>query len=158
MATNGVLVIPPGSLSGTLQVRIIGDQLPEHNERFWIQFSNPVNVILTDDPRSRVMIIDDDKGKPVTINQMNKPSTVQESLKIPTVARRNQVWFIPLIGSYENEVFVMNAQGQVVSRMINYKNQVPLSNLTTGIYFYRIRIKEENGERKEYVGKLFISE
>ena len=89
---------------------------------------------------------------------MNKPSTVQESLKIPTVARRNQVWFIPLIGSYENEVFVMNAQGQVVSRMINYKNQVPLSNLTTGIYFYRIRIKEENGERKEYVGKLFISE
>jgi hypothetical protein len=74
------------------------------------------------------------------------------------VARRNQVWFIPLIGQYENEVIVMNAQGQVVRRMINYKNQVPLNNFSTGIYFYQIRVKEKNGQSRLYTGKLFISE
>jgi hypothetical protein len=158
VATSGVLVIPAGSISGMIEVRIIGDVLAEHNERFWLQFSNPVNVTLTDDPRSRIMIIDDDKGKPQTTNQIEKNNNEHESLKIPTVARRNQVWFIPLISNYENEVLVMNAQGQVLSRMVNYKNQVPLTNFSTGIYFYHIRIKEKNGQSRLYTGKLFISE
>ena len=104
------------------------------------------------------MIIDDDKGKPLSINQVEKTATEYELLKIPTLARRNQVWFIPLIGNYENEIFIMNAQGQVVSRMINYKNQVPLNNLSTGIYYYRIRIKEKDRQPREYSGKLFVSE
>jgi hypothetical protein len=158
VAASGVLVIPPGSISATFQVNIIGDLLPEHNERFWIQFSNPVHVMLTDDSRSRIMIIDDDKGKPTTINQVNKTGNGQASLKIPTVARRNQVWQIPLIETYENEVMVINAQGQVVKSIVNYKNQVAIGNLSTGIYFYRIRVKGNDGQYTEYKGKLFISE
>jgi hypothetical protein len=48
---------------------VIGDVLRESNERFKINFSDPVNVLLPADPNSHVMIIDDDKGKPNSASQ-----------------------------------------------------------------------------------------
>src|SRR5436190_11070219 len=63
VTTRGVLTIPAGSTSGILRITIIGDLLRESNERFWLNFSNPVNVIIDGDYRSRLMILDDDKGR-----------------------------------------------------------------------------------------------
>ncbi|HJS53104.1 MAG TPA: MopE-related protein, partial [Chitinophagaceae bacterium] len=161
VAINGVLVIPAGTLSGSIQVRIIGDLLRESNERFIINFTNPVNAVLNDDSYSRIMIIDNDKGKNDNNNNAARADQVplkEEIFKIPTVTRRNQVWVISQIGNYENEVLIVNVQGRLVSRFVNYHNQTPLGNVSTGLYFYRIRIMENPGQYKYYSGRLLITE
>jgi len=155
---SGTLMIPVGKTSGSLQVKIIGDLLRESNERFKINFSDPANVLLPADPNSRVMIIDDDKGKPNSASPNKEVMTEAATFKIPTVARRNTVWMIPQIGNYENEVLIVNVQGQVVSRFVNYHNQSALGNVSTGLYFYRIRIMENPGQYKYYAGRLLITE
>ena len=106
------------------------------------------------------MIIDNDKGK----NDNNATARTdqvpvkEEIFKIPTVTKRNQVWVIPQIGNYENEVLIVNVQGQVVNRFVNYHNQTALGNVSTGLYFYRIRIMESPGQYKYYSGRLMITE
>ncbi|HWN88544.1 MAG TPA: Calx-beta domain-containing protein [Chitinophagaceae bacterium] len=156
--TSGTLVIPAGKTSGSLQVRIIGDLLRESNERFKINFSEPVNVLLPADPNSRVMIIDDDKGKSNSASPNKDLMTETVPFKIPTVVKRNTVWMIPQIGNYENEVLILNVQGQMVNKLINYKNQTPVGNLAAGLYFYRIRITERDGQNRYYSGRLLITE
>jgi len=159
VAANGVVIIPPGSSLATIKINVIGDLLKESNERFWVSFSNPVNVVLPDDPRCRIMIIDNDKGKVTTAAANNEQVPIKEEIfKIPTVTRRNQVWVIPQIGNYENEVLIVNVQGQVVSRFANYHNQTALGNVSTGLYFYRIRIIENPGQYKYFSGRLLITE
>jgi hypothetical protein len=161
VAANGILIIPPGSSSATIQIKIIGDLLNESNERFWLNFSNPVNVVFPNDPRSRFMIIDNDKGKGKgnnTIANNDQTPIREEIFKIPTVTKRNHVWVIPQIGNYENEVLIVNVQGQVVSRFVNYHNQTAVGNVSTGLYFYRIRIMESPGKYKYYSGRLLITE
>jgi len=156
---SGVLVIPPGATSGIIRVGIVGDLLRENNERFNLNFSNAINVIIPANDHSRIMIIDDDKGKANKTIANNEQSPVREEIfKIPSVARRNQVWMIPQISNYENEVLIVNVQGQVVSRFVNYHNQTALGNVSTGLYFYRIRIMESPGQNKYYTGRLLITE
>jgi hypothetical protein len=157
-STSGTLLIPVGKMSGSLQVKIIGDLLRESNERFKINFTEPVNVVLPPDPNSRVMIIDDDKGKPNVAANSKEVLMEQASLKIPNVVRRNQVWVIPQISNYENEVLITNVQGQIISRFINYRNQTNIGNVASGLYFYRIRITESKGQYKYYSGRLLITE
>jgi hypothetical protein len=154
---HGTLTIPVGATTGRIQLSIIGDLLRESNERFNLRFSDPVNAQLPPDPVSKVMIIDDDKGKR-TVAANNDQSFIEEApLKIPTIARSNQVWRIPGIGNYLNEITILNVQGQVVTRFMNYQNQVALPNLSTGLYFYRIKIMDR-GQGAYYSGRLLISE
>jgi Putative metal-binding motif/Calx-beta domain len=158
VATNGTLSIPVGAISGIIQIKVIGDLLREDNESFWLGFSNPVNFVLGSDPRTRIMIIDNDKGKPNSATPTKEMLTEAASFKIPTVVKRNTVWMIPQISYYENEVLVMNVQGQIVSRFINYKNQTSIGNVAAGLYFYKIRIRESDGQHKFYSGRLLITE
>ena len=152
-------MIPAGKTTGSLQVKIIGDLLRESNERFKINFNDPLNVLLSADPNSRVMIIDNDKGNPNNATTRAEQAPIkEESWKIPNVVRRNQVWTIPQIGNYENEVLIMNIQGQVVNRFINYRNQTSVGHVSVGLYFYRIRIMENPGQYRYYSGRLLITE
>jgi len=157
-SAQGTLLIPAGKLSASLQVKIIGDVLRESNERFKINFTDPVNVLLPSDPNSHVMIIDDDKGKPNSASPNGDAMTEVTPFKIPTVIKRGTVWMIPQISNYENEVMILNVQGQIVNRFINYKNQTAVGNVASGLYFYRIQIKESSGQLKYYTGRLLITE
>jgi hypothetical protein len=159
VATSGVLIIPAGSTSGTIEVKIIGDLLKESNERFWLNFSNPVNVIISGDPRSRVMIIDDDKGKNTQTITTTASADLRESpINIPNVVKRNHVWMIPSAITRKSEVEIINILGEVVFRVNNYNNDIPVGNVAVGMYFYKIRSVEVNGNTREYIGKLFITE
>jgi hypothetical protein len=159
IATNGVLTIPAGAISVTVPIRVVGDILRESNEHFWLQFSNPVNVNIGTEGRCKFIIIDDDKGKRNhSTTRIDNSVGADEMFKIPTVARANQTWKIPQIEMYENEILIINVQGQVVSRFANYRNNIPLGDLSTGIYFYRIRVKERNGETRYFTGRLLITD
>ena len=82
---NGTLIIPAGQSKGVLQVTIIGDLIRESNERFLINFSDPVNVALpTVNSSSRVMIIDDDKGRKNSTNRNDQAVMEENVLKIHT--------------------------------------------------------------------------
>ena len=159
LPASGTLTIPVGSSSGVIPLQIVGDLLKENNERFNLNFSNPVNVVLPSDPHSKVMIIDDDKGSGNnTVAATDRIPAEDELLKIPSVAKRNQVWTIPQIGNYKNEVSIMNTQGQTVKRFVNYQNQLPLNNVSAGLYFYRIFMVDGKNQIKYYSGRLLITE
>ena len=158
VGTNGVLIIPAGGVSGIVRVGIIGDRLRENNERFHLNFSNPINVILGD-AQSRIMILDDDKGKDNQKAEMEDIITeAQPVFKIPNMVRSNNVWTIPGIERIENEVMVVNTMGQLIFKASNYKNSVSIGNVATGIYFYRIKVTEKDNLVKYYTGRLLITE
>jgi len=163
VATSGILNIPVGSSSGTVQLKIVGDLLKESNERFLLNFTDPVNVVISGEPHSQIMIIDDDKGK-INTNYINispvviQRQRIEELLRIPSVTRRNQVWTIPSIEGYQNEVLILNTQGLLVRRFVNYTNHASIGNEAAGIYFYQIRILDGGGQVKYYSGRLLISE
>jgi hypothetical protein len=160
-ATNGVLIIPQGASMGIVQVGIIGDMLREPNERFRVNFSNPINVVIQGNAFSRIMIIDDDKGNPNVRVSSEKESAADKenlSLKIPNTARRSQPWIIPGIHTVENELVILNQQGQVVLKTRNYRNNIPVPAVSTGIYFYRLVYKNLKGEVIRRSGKLLITE
>jgi hypothetical protein len=135
---SGVLIIPQGSFSGIIRVSIIGDLLRENNERFRINFSNPVNVIISGDPYSRVMIIDDDKGK------------------LGTILRRGQPWRVPIYANRLNEVLIFNQQGSPVYKASNVNNNISLGKLSAGTYHYLVKAKDENNVLQEYSGLIVI--
>ena len=158
VGTNGVLIIPAGGVSGMIRVGIIGDRLRESNERFHLTLSNPINVILGD-AQSRIMILDDDKGKNNEKAGMENILTeVQPVFKIPNMVRRNNVWTIPGIERKHNEVMVVNTMGQLIFRASNYKNSVSIGDVATGIYFYQIKVIEKDNALKYYAGRLLITE
>ncbi|HET9433799.1 MAG TPA: MopE-related protein, partial [Chitinophagaceae bacterium] len=158
VATQGVLTIPVGATSGTIPVSIIGDRLRENNERFWLNFTNPVNAIIEGDRRSRIMIIDDDKGKLNVRTELDIRREQLPGLSIPNVVSRNHIWTITAISEMKNEVIIMNMQGQVIFRANNYKNNIPIGNVATGLYVYQIRVMEKDKTMKYYTGKLFVTE
>ncbi|MBC8180892.1 hypothetical protein H8E88_07190, partial [candidate division KSB1 bacterium] len=67
--TTGILNIPAGSLTGTINVPIIDDGLDENNEVFTVDLSNPVNATITDN--QGVGTINDNDGAP-TISISNQ--------------------------------------------------------------------------------------
>jgi hypothetical protein len=159
VAAQGVLIIPIGVSSGIIHVSIIGDRLRENNERFWLNFSHPVNVLIEGEGQSRIMIIDDDKGKNNQRAEMeNNLTEAQPVFKIPNMVRRNNVWTIPGIERMENEVMVVNTMGQLIFKVSNYKNRVSIGNVATGIYFYRIKVVEKDNSVNYYTGRLLITE
>jgi CHU_C Type IX secretion signal domain len=83
---------------------------------------------------------------------------VQPQSNIPNIARRNHVWNIPLMMTTANEVVIFNMEGSIVFRTGNYRNNIILPNVSTGIYFYQIRYRNEKGEMIRQSGKLLITD
>lgn len=143
---TGTVMILAGRQKGWAHVGIIGDVNREQNEHFWLNFSNPVNVILDTPRRNRILIMDDDNAL-----------TKDPQFKIPSLVKRNQIWKIPNLDKYENEVVIMDAQGRVVAKFVNYRNNIPVGNLAAGIYFYKITVLV-HGQYRDFSGRLLITE
>ena len=47
-STSGTLTIPPDALTGTITVTIVGDQIQESNQTFFLNLSNAVNATILD--------------------------------------------------------------------------------------------------------------
>jgi uncharacterized repeat protein (TIGR01451 family) len=46
LATNGVLVLPPGTTNGVISVAVLGDVIAKSNEVFYVNISGPTNAVL----------------------------------------------------------------------------------------------------------------
>ena len=47
-STSGTLTIPPDTLTGTINVTIVGDQIQESNQTFFVNLANAVNATISD--------------------------------------------------------------------------------------------------------------
>jgi hypothetical protein len=140
VATQGLLTIQVGGTSGTIRLTIIGDRIRENNETFWLAFSNPVNVVIDSDKRSRVLIIDDDKGKPGMI------------------LTRSQPWRIPIYANKLDEIVIFSQQGLPVFKALNVVNNISFAKLSAGTYHFVVKAKDKKGVVQEYKGLLIIME
>jgi hypothetical protein len=138
VGTQGTLIIPAGGTSGVVRVSIIGDRVREQNERFWLNFSNPINVIIAGDRQSRIMIIDDDKGKSATI------------------ITRAQSWRVPISAGWLEEVMIFNQQGVAVYKAINVNNNMSLAKLATGAYHYVVKARDKTNQVREHRGMIVL--
>jgi len=68
-AASGTLMIPAGQTSGTITVAVNGDGLAEPNENFFVNLSNPINTVITDN-QGMATILDDDPPE-IRINDMS---------------------------------------------------------------------------------------
>ncbi len=137
LTTSGILIIPVGASSGIIRVTIKGDIIRENNERFHLVFSNPINVTVSGDPFSRVMIIDDDKGK------------------LMTLVRRNEQWRVPVPADQLEEIVLFNKNGLPVIKKGNTSNSINLSRLASGVYYYQVSARLDN-KATMYSGMLLI--
>jgi uncharacterized repeat protein (TIGR01451 family) len=97
-AVAGTLVIPAGSVTGTIAVTIFDDALDEDNETFTVTLSTPVNVIIgdgegigtimDDDPLPEVSLADfevsEDAGAATVVVSLSTPSGLDVSLDYVT--------------------------------------------------------------------------
>ena len=80
-AASGTLTIKAGSTSKNIEVKIIGDSIPENNERFFLVLSNPVNAILGINDSATCTIKNDDPQLSATSSD-NFENNNTASLKI----------------------------------------------------------------------------
>src|SRR5439155_241900 len=59
LATSGTLTIPAKTLSGTIQVSVVGDHIAEPNETFFVNLSNPTNATIGDGQGVGTILNDD---------------------------------------------------------------------------------------------------
>ncbi|MEP7319504.1 MAG: Calx-beta domain-containing protein [Panacibacter sp.] len=80
-AASGILTIKAGHTSKNIEVKIIGDSIPENNERFFLVLSNPVNAILDINDSVTCTIKNDDPQLSATFTD-NFENNNAASLKI----------------------------------------------------------------------------
>ncbi|TDQ13611.1 Calx-beta domain-containing protein, partial [Algoriphagus boseongensis] len=141
VATNGKLIIPAGSISGKVFVGIIGDKLPEKNERFNLKFTNPVNVTLPANPQIPIQILDDEKGK-----------------RIGIMVSRAEQWFVPGAPDLLDEIIIFNPKGLVVFTGTNIPNQITLPQLAAGSYNFTAKARDKKGNVQIISGMLIIKD
>jgi hypothetical protein len=73
-ATSGALTFPPGSLSQSIAVPVLGDTLDEVDETFTVNLSGAVNAIIAD-ATGVATILDDDPPPALTINDVTVTET-----------------------------------------------------------------------------------
>ncbi len=59
LTASGLLTFPPGSLTQTISVPVIGDTVVEANEIFWVKLSNPIGASLANERGEGVILNDD---------------------------------------------------------------------------------------------------
>ena len=59
LTASGLLTFPPGSLTQTISVPVIGDTVVEANETFWVELSNPTEASLANERGEGVILNDD---------------------------------------------------------------------------------------------------
>lgn len=87
----------------------------------------------------------------------SQKEAVTETVAIPNVLRRSQIWRIPALPA-TNRVMVYDVTGKLVWAATNYANNKAFTSVASGLYFYAITVKDEQGKEKNYKGKLLIGE
>ncbi|MBC6369005.1 hypothetical protein DDT91_19610 [Algoriphagus sp. AK58] len=139
VATSGVLTIPAGASSAQISVGIIGDTRIENNERFVINFSNPVNARFEGNPRSFVQILDNDKNK-----------------KVSVLLNQGELWHIQHTPDKIEELTVFNQKGFQIYKKSQISNQVYLPYFAPGSYFFVVSFEDEYGDKHQMQGVLII--
>jgi uncharacterized repeat protein (TIGR01451 family) len=70
-ALTGILVLPPGTMSGSITVQVNGDTLYEADETFVVTLSNPTHAVLGTPAQATGTILNDDPPPSLAINDIS---------------------------------------------------------------------------------------
>ncbi|MBL6704817.1 MAG: VCBS repeat-containing protein [Planctomycetaceae bacterium] len=96
IANAGTITFQPGEVLQTIRIQAIGDTLPEQDEVFFVELSNPTGAAVISDRQAQGLISDDDGGNP-----------------LPTIAITSQV--LPAEGNGTNTTVVLTVNLSAVS-------------------------------------------
>ncbi|MBS3026203.1 MAG: hypothetical protein HCA25_03660 [Dolichospermum sp. DET50] len=87
-ATSGQLSFAPGETTKTINVNILGDNIAEANESFFVNLSNPTNAIIDPNAGSGIVTITDDEPHPIILGGNSLPNPAI-TLTVNTTADQN---------------------------------------------------------------------
>jgi|694.fasta_scaffold10675_14 Ca2+-binding RTX toxin-like protein len=87
-ATSGQLSFAPGETTKTFNVNILGDNIAEANESFFVNLSNPTNAIIDPNAGSGIVTITDDEPHPIILGGNSLPNPAI-TLTVNTTADQN---------------------------------------------------------------------
>jgi hypothetical protein len=165
---EGIIQFAPGIKVATIPLTILGDQTKELHEMFYIRFSDPVNVTIPGDKRSRVIIMDDDKNKGkenpdkdviTSTDQITNDWHLDKSeIKVPSLLQRNRPLLISGSSNVPLNLHITDIRGVSVAQLMRYTNNWIPGNLASGIYFYQLIYRNQKGELQRKTGKIFITD
>lgn len=139
VAATGTITFKPGQVSKNVVVNIIGDNIPERNEKFYLQLSDPQNAVLGTLSTASCTIKNDDAGfadanNVENISVQNKnisiyPNPVKDVLKIDGLNAKEQ-----------NTISIIDVQGKIVLKTTTQNSSLSLNvkQLAAGSYFVKI--------------------
>jgi hypothetical protein len=164
--TYGEVHFYKGQVSRTITVYIYGDKKVEGNEQFGVQLKDPEKLRIGGTGKATGTIKNDDYSHyyndDVTAMQGDNEEEQQaevapEELAVPNVLHSSQTWRIPALPA-SNQVLVYDMRGKLVWGTSNYGNNKAFAEVSAGIYFYNIIVKDKEGKPQVYRGKLLIEE
>jgi hypothetical protein len=162
IAKTNIIQFAPGAKDAVITLNIIGDVEREHNEIFYLRFSDPVNVTTPGDKRSRVLVIDDDQQENRMPLVRTAPRENMESqnidIKVPSLLRRYQPLVIKGLTGTVYSLHITDARGVIIAQMKSYINNWRPGNVVPGLYFYQLLYRNEKGELQRKTGKILITD
>ena len=140
LPVSGTLTIPPDSLTATVTVQVVGDAVPENDERFLVQLSSPVHAVLVR-PQGTGTIQNDD-GQLGTDDPAGAPTRYALHPPQPNPLRRQAVirYDLPRRGEARLEIF--DVRGRKLATLLDgvrapgrYVATWPAAGWPAGVYY-----------------------
>jgi hypothetical protein len=152
VAKSGTVSISAGSLTGKINIPIIGDKVPEPDETFTVKLSNPVNATLGNSTATGTILNDDGPLLFAYSGNTTTPSN-NESVKITPNPAAN-ILHVELFGYTGNvTIQLMSLEGKLIKEgklqtaIAKYaQQQMNVNSLAAGVYW--LVVFDENGIRK----------
>jgi predicted outer membrane repeat protein len=163
--SNQWLVFNPGETEKFITITIKRDNRNESTEKFYVKLRDAENANILAKfgarPEGTVSITNSSNNNTRSVGEDSPVSDAARTfapIKVPTLLRKSQQLFITGLNGQPNELVITAANGAIIKKMTQYNNNWAPGNISQGIYFYNLRVKNEDGTFKSYSGKILITD
>jgi uncharacterized delta-60 repeat protein len=163
--SNQWLEFNPGETEKFITIVLKQDNRNESTEKFYVKLTGADNAnilaILGARPTATVSITNSNNNNHRSISETDTTTDVARTIapiKVPTLLRKSQQLFITGLNGQPNELVITGSNGAIIKKMTQYNNNWTPGNISQGIYFYNLRVKNEDGTFKSYSGKILITD
>jgi uncharacterized delta-60 repeat protein len=163
--SNQWLEFNPGETEKFITIVLKQDNRNESTEKFYVKLTGADNAnilaILGARPTATVSITNSNNNNHRSIGETETTTDVARTIapiKVPTLLRKSQQLFITGLNGQPNELVITGSNGAIIKKMTQYNNNWAPGNIAQGIYFYNLRVKNEDGTFKSYSGKILITD
>jgi len=163
--SNQWLEFNPGETEKFITIVLKQDNRNESTEKFYVKLTGADNAnilaILGARPTATVSITNSNNNNHRSIGETETTTDVARTIapiKVPTLLRKSQQLFITGLNGQPNELVITASNGAIIKKMTQYNNNWVPGNIAQGIYFYNLRVKNDDGTFRSYTGKILITD